>query len=180
MNSEKVKESKKALEERTQHKPINCCNAEYVEACGMYCRHHREFVADMGSKNGQTCENCSAFIATDKVNEYVEILTLINELESENERLNKALVDNLEAYKDGFSEGADLKTKAENKLKSENHQLKDRIAELEMENDQLKVDLKNSIDMQEQMLGGFKTATKEVEENLASEIPDLLKQFAER
>ena len=91
MNSEKVKEIKKALEERTQHKPINCCNAEYVEACGMYCRHHREFVADMGSKNGQTCENCSDFIATDKVNEYVEILTLINELESENERLKTQL-----------------------------------------------------------------------------------------
>lgn len=89
MESEKVKEIKKALEERTEHKPINCSHSEYVEACGMYCRHRREFVADMGIKNGQTCENCNKFIATDKVKEYADILTLINELESENERLLK-------------------------------------------------------------------------------------------
>ena len=57
---------------------------------------------------------------------------------------------------------------------------KDQIAELEKENDELKVDIKNSIDMQKQMLDGFKTATKEVEENLAREIPNLLKQFAEK
>lgn len=153
MNSEKVKEIKECLKNC-----INDCNAPDCP----YDKYKYE--------KGITCiEDLQK-----------DCLTLINDLESENERLNKALVDNLEAYKDGFSEGADLKTKAENKLKSENHQLKDRIAELEMENDQLKVDLKNSIDMQEQMLDGFKTATKEVEENLASEIPDLLKQFAER
>ena len=87
MNSEKVKEIKKALEERTQHNPINCTHSEYVEACGMYCRHRRKFVADMGIKNGQTCENCNKFIATDEVKEYADILTLISELESENERL---------------------------------------------------------------------------------------------
>ena len=89
MNSEKVKEIKKALEERTQHKPINCSHSEYVEACGMYCRHHREFVANMGIKNGQACENCNKFTATDKVKKYADILTLINELESENKRLRK-------------------------------------------------------------------------------------------
>ena len=55
----------------------------------------------------------------------------ITQLESENERLNKALVDNLEAYKDGFNEGAGLKKGVDNKLKTENQQLKDRIAELE-------------------------------------------------
>lgn len=87
MNSEKVKEIKEALEERTQHKPINCSHSECVEACGRYCRLHREFVADMGSKNGQTCENCNEFNAIDEVKEYADILTLINELESENERL---------------------------------------------------------------------------------------------
>ena len=46
-----------------------------------------------------------------------DALTLINELESENERLNKALVDNLEAYRDGFNEGVNLKIKAGNKLR---------------------------------------------------------------
>lgn len=49
--------------------------------------------------------------------ELEKILTLINELESENERLNKALVDNLEAYRDGFNEGVNLKIKAGNKLR---------------------------------------------------------------
>ena len=87
MNNEKVKEIKKALEERTQHKPINCSHSEYVEACGRYCRHRREFVADMGSKNGQTCENCNEFNAINEVKEYADILNLINELESENKEL---------------------------------------------------------------------------------------------
>lgn len=49
--------------------------------------------------------------------ELEKILTLINELESENERLKKALVDNLEAYRDGFNEGVNLKIKAGNKLR---------------------------------------------------------------
>lgn len=93
MNSEKVKEIKKILEERAQHKPINCNHNEYVEACGMYCRYRREFVADMGSKNGQTCKNCSDFIATDEVKEYADILTLINELESENKELKEEIVE---------------------------------------------------------------------------------------
>ena len=69
---------------------------------------------------------------------FADILTLINELESQNKRLNKALVDNLEAYKDGFNEGAGLKKRVDDKLKTENQQLKDRIAELEKENQSLK------------------------------------------
>ena len=131
MESEKVKEIKKALEERTQHKPINCCNAEYVEACGMYCRHHREFVAHMGSKTGQTCKNCSNFIATDEVKEYADILTLINELESENERLKKDCADIANDYQEmgGFYYEEAQK----------NQQLKDKVTELESENKELRV-----------------------------------------
>ena len=49
--------------------------------------------------------------------ELEKILALINELENENERLNKALVDNLEAYRDGFNEGVNLKIKADNKVR---------------------------------------------------------------
>ena len=80
------------------------------------------------------CEKC--LIGRKDIRKCVDILlkdtlTLINELESENERLNKALVDNLEAYKDGFNEGAGLKKGVDDKLKTENQQLKDRIAELE-------------------------------------------------
>lgn len=98
MNSEKVKEIKKALE----------------------------------------CWQESVMLSTDE--NYVshkvynrEILDYINELESENERLNKALVENLEAYKDGFNEGAGLKKGVDDKLKTENQKLKDQIAELEKE-----------------------------------------------
>ena len=89
---------------------------------------------------------------------FTDILTLINELESENESCYEVLAD----------------------LKAIIKQQNDRIAELEKENVELKVDLKYSIDMQKQMLDGFKTTIKEVEENLAREIPNLLKQFAER
>jgi hypothetical protein len=86
---------------------------------------------------------------------YEEIFNYINELESENERL------------------LEQRNKTYSIWVKDTKQLKDRIAEL-------KVDLKNSIDMQKEMLDGFKTATKEAEENLAREIPNLLKQFAER
>ena len=86
MNSEKVKEIKKALEDnKTDHLP-------YID--GWKCK----FV------------------------EYADILTLINELESENERLTKQYVD----WKDLYYEN----TKRVKKLK-------DRIAELESENERL-------------------------------------------
>ena len=151
MESEKVKEIKKVLK--------YCCGD-----CDCDCPFY---------KNGKSYEECKSLLL-------FEALTLINELESKNERLSNALEDNVTAYEDGFQDGASLKGRIENKWVKENKQLKDRIAELEKENDELKVDLKNSIDMQKQMLDGFKTATKEVEENLAREIPNLLKQFAER
>lgn len=64
--------------------------------------------------------------------------------------------------------------------KEEYERLKTLIHDLREENKELKQDLKKSIDMQKEMLDGFKLSTKEVEENLAREIPNLLKQFAER
>ena len=63
--------------------------------------------------------------------ELEKILTLVNELESENERLTNAVLGNLDAYRDGFTEGVNLNNKVENKWKEENQQLKDKIAELE-------------------------------------------------
>lgn len=125
-----------------------------------------------------------------KVIYFADILTLINDLESENERLNNEL----KKYKMDWLNGEKMHLQAEmeetefellcankllKELTKENQQLKDRIAELGNENAELKVDLKNSIDMQKQMLDGFKTVIKEVEENIAREIPNLLKQFAE-
>jgi DNA mismatch repair ATPase MutS len=146
MESEKAKEIKKALE---------CCG-------------------DIKEK----CDNKKCYLFDKLEYHYCErqlktdILTLINDLESENERLSSRYR-NLEInYNDTWEHYREYEV--------ENQQLKDRIAELEKENAELKVDLKNSIDMQKQMLDGFKTATKEVEENLAREIPNLLKQFAER
>jgi DNA-binding transcriptional MerR regulator len=142
MESEKVKEIKKALEERTQHTPINCSHSEYVEACGIYCRCHRKFVADMGSKNGEVCKDCNKFTATDESKEYADILTLINELESENELLtNKDAM--LVKIAELTQENEELTKQCEGwveiyqKKKKENQQLKDQIAELEKQNAKL-------------------------------------------
>lgn len=71
--------------------------------------------------------------------ELEKILTLVNELESENERLTNAVLGNLDAYRDGFTEGANLNNKVENKWKEENQQLKDKIAELEDEIKRLEI-----------------------------------------
>jgi hypothetical protein len=45
-----------------------------------------------------------------------EILEYINELENENERLNKALVDNLKAYEYGYNDAADFVNKILNEF----------------------------------------------------------------
>ena len=84
-------------------------------------------------KVGDDLVNC---VSIDALKMY---LTLINELESENERLTNAVVGNLDAYRDGFTEGANLNNKVENKWKEENKQLKDQITELEDENERLKI-----------------------------------------
>ncbi len=162
MEIEKVKEIKKALEERTQHKPINCSHSEYVEACGMYCRHRGEFVsAIMGIKNEQTCENCNKFTATDKFKEYADILTLINELESENERWQKDCADIANDYQEmGNFYYEEVK---------KNQQLKDRIAELEKEN----ADYKDTNNILRTRIDKSKELS-----NRNGEL--LLKQFAER
>lgn len=121
-----------------------------------------------------------------------DILTYINELESENKRLNKALVDNLEAYKDGFNEGAGLKKGVDDKLKTENQQLKDRITELESENELLcnaKVVYEN-VDYCYEDLKKAEKRIAELEEGIAQSMlgceflpectNDKLKEFAER
>lgn len=89
MESEKVKEIKKALED----------NANY--------EHHDK----LGYIDGYKCKTVT----------YADILTLINELESENERLLNGIWDK-EDDLDNYHE--------------ENQQLKDRIAELEKEKEE--------------------------------------------
>lgn len=185
MNSEKVKEIKKALEEQTQHKPINCINSEYVEACGMYCRHHREFVADMGIKNGQTCENCNKFTATDEVKEYADILTYINELEKENKIL--------ESTKNRLT-FAEILTILNliNELKSENERLKkenavktDTITDLLnkqefYEKEKLKQfveKLKRKVTIRHEFIGDFSILVNTIEYLKVEAIDETLKEF---
>ena len=138
MESEKVKEIKKAIQETIDGK----LSTEYLTVCEI---------------------SCCPILDINKL--FPDILTYINELESENET---------------FLESKTMWKRLHTEVCKENQQLKDRITELEKENEELKQDIKKSIDMQKEMLDGFKTATKEVEENLAREIPNLLKQFAER
>ena len=100
MESEKVKEIKKALED----------NANY--------KHHNR----LGYIDGYKCKTVT----------YADILTLINELENENAKLTSTVVGNLDAYRDGFTDGANLNNRVETRWKKENQQLKDKIAELEV------------------------------------------------
>ena len=76
-------------------------------------------------KVGDDLVNC---VSIDALKMY---LILINEFESENAKLTSAVVGNLDAYRDGFIDGANLNNRVENKWKKENQQLKDRITELE-------------------------------------------------
>lgn len=125
-----------------------------------------------------------------------DVLTIINELESENKEL-KVVTDiaNERTYRKKFTDEWRKEYQKELDKQGNGHiaghpdfdlvyklyfEQKDQIAELERENNELKVDIKNSIDMQKQMLDGFNNATKEVEENLAREIPNLLKRFTEK
>ena len=119
MESEKVKEIKKALEN----------NANY------------EHYDKLGYIDGYKCKTVA----------YADILNLINELESENERLMK-----LQAR--GGCRVAELGI--------ENQQLKDRIAELEKEIEENAFYSKGYAD-------GIKNTYEVV-------VPDKLKQFAER
>lgn len=98
MNSEKVKEIKKVLE---------CCKDRLCEVCPRLKQEPNQE------------EDCRLAVIE-------QSLTLINELESENEKLQQGYV-----------------VKAYDKLRANNKQFKDRIAELEKENEKLKQTNKN-------------------------------------
>ena len=117
MESEKVKEIKKGLKCCSTLMDNNATSEEQDNSCNE-CPYRLNY-------------RCSWNLDSDA-------LTLINELESENERLSNALEDNVTAYEDGFQDGASLKGRIENKWVKENQQLKDRIAELEKDNEILK------------------------------------------
>lgn len=206
MESEKVKEIKKALEDNANYEHHNklgyidgykCKTVDYADILTLI--NELESENETIKLNIQETEKASFNINQMNGNLVLENQVLkdrIVELEDENERL-KIVVDiaNERTYRKKFIE--EWRKEYQKELDKQGNgyiaghpdfdlvyelyfEQKDRIAELEKENDELKVDLKNSIDMQKQMLDGFNTATKEVEENLAREIPNLLKRFTER
>ena len=105
MESEKVKEIKKALE---------------------YCKYRMCDVCPRLRQEPSQEEDCRLDIID-------KSLTLINELESENERLRKERDKYIVENKD-IEESNTYANKFLEKNKEENQQLKDRIAELEKEN----------------------------------------------
>ena len=120
MNSEKVKEIKESLDNCTNHYGTDCYHCPYLE------------------------KGCNIKLMEAS-------LTLINELESENERLNKSDTSKEESsieyynlYKDLKRKNKDLNELCELQRVSiaesfvRENQLKDRIAELEKENEILK------------------------------------------
>jgi predicted phage-related endonuclease len=195
MNSEKVKEIRIAL---CQKRDLSCILNGQLKVVT------NEDILTLINE----LEKCSEIwqkLCADEVALNTPLKERINELESKNKELNNELkkykMDWLNSEKMHLQ--ADMEdtefelfcaNKSLDEVRADNKKLKDRIAELEniglnenitvaeylRENEKLKQDLKKSIDMQKQMLDGFKTATKEVEENLAREIPNLLKQFVER
>ena len=100
MNSEKVKEIKKGLE---------CCKQNEIEDTCKYC-------LDCPASDWDYEKEC-------KIDLFQKTITLINELESENERLNKSDTSKEESSIEYYNLYKDFKR--------ENQQLKDRIAELE-------------------------------------------------
>lgn len=140
MNSEKAKEIKKALEYCSNHSVSDCSNV---------CPYDKY-------------KTCRTELTKDS-------LTLINELESENERLNKSDTSKEESFIEYYNLYRDFKR--------ENQQLKDRIAELEcslskktMEYELLKCGKKIG--------DGIVEVIDEAKKSLATY--EALKQFAER
>ena len=132
MESEKVKEIKNALE----HCVIHDCS----DSCIFSEKHPFACLTEM----------------------HKQLLTLINELEEENERLK--------GYRKNYS-----RTLA--RLKSENQQLKDRIAELEKENERLANRITCRVTIPDDKLEEIK---KECLERVEVAKDKLLNQFAER
>ena len=142
MDSEKVKEIKKALEYCSNHSVSDCSN---VCPYDKYTRCRTELTKDS--------------------------LTLINELESENERLNKSDTSKEESSIEYYNLYRDFKR--------ENQTLKDRIAELEKENGELK---EHVTKVEKGIINIAKERNKkdELASKFIDSYNDSIKQFAEK
>lgn len=140
--NEKVEEIKKALEYCSNHSVSDCSN---VCPYDKYTRCRTELTKDS--------------------------LTLINELESENERLNKSDTSKEESSIEYYNLYRDFKR--------ENQQLKDRIAELEKENGELK---EHVTEVEKGIINIAKERNKkdELASKFIDSYNDSLKQFAEK
>lgn len=103
--------------------------------------------------------------------DFIDILTLINELESENERLNKSDTSKEESSIEYYNLYRDFKR--------ENQKLKDRIAELEKENGELK---EHVAEVEKGIINIAKERNKkdELASKFIDSYNDSLKQFAEK
>lgn len=103
--------------------------------------------------------------------DFFDILTYINELESENERLNKSDTSKEESSIEYYNLYRDFKR--------ENQKLKDRIAELEKENGELK---EHVAEVEKGIINIAKERNKkdELASKFIDSYNDSLKQFAER
>lgn len=146
MNSEKVKEIKKALEYCSNHSVSDCSN---VCPYDKYTRCRTELTKDS--------------------------LTYINELESENERLSK---ENFVLYRDRFTK-KELDDISACRVTKATKALKDRIAELEEENGELK---EHVTEVEKGIINIAKERNKkdELASKFIDSYNDSLKQFAER
>ena len=142
MDSEKVKEIKKALEYCSNHSVSDCSN---VCPYDKYTRCRTELTKDS--------------------------LTLINELESENERLNKSDTSKEESSIEYYN--------LYREFKRENQTLKNRIAELEKENGELK---EHVTEVEKGIINIAKERNKkdELASKFIDSYNDSLKQFAEK
>lgn len=145
MNSEKVKEIKKVIQETIDGK----LSMEYLTVCEI---------------------SCCPRLDIDKL--FPDILTLITELESENERLEKELKQVVLCNK-GLQDGIN-EYQADNKeMGKSNQELKDRIAELEFELSKKRLEI-NALKCGKEIAEGVIEVVEKEETKLA------LKQFAER
>ena len=148
MESEKVKEIKEALE---------CCKQNETEETCRYCLVCPASIWDYE-------KTCTSDL-------FQKTLTLINELESENERLSKSDTSKEESSIEYYNLYRDFKR--------ENQQLKDRIAELEKKNGELK---QHVTEVEKGIINIAKERNKkdELASKFIDSYNDSLKQFAEK
>lgn len=104
MNEKKLTDEEivKALSEYAEKNYEHCSYAEYVQACGVYCNHKKEFIADMGGKNGEDCSTCDMIDIVETAIVAKQTLDLIHRLQAEKERLteeNRVMKHNMDFHR---------------------------------------------------------------------------------